>query len=100
MAAEKAAFAPSVVTVQRATGQVHIFARQLLGQVGLAGCALPKASSGAPIWPTGDVGSLSHDSRIAVATIGLRRDFSALGIDIKTADPLLSKLLKLVATPQ
>ncbi len=70
------------------------------GESGLLVGALPKASSGAPIWPTGNVGSLSHDSRIAVSTIGLRRDFSALGIDIKTADPLPSRLLNLVATPQ
>src|SRR5450830_13079 len=71
-----------------------------LALVGLTGCALPKATSGAPIWPTGVVGSLSHDSRVAVAAVGRRRDFSALEINIEPAAPLPSELLDLVATPQ
>jgi 4'-phosphopantetheinyl transferase EntD len=71
-----------------------------LALVGLTGCALPKATSGAPIWPTGVVGSLSHDSRVAVAAVGRRRDFSALEINIEPASPLPSELLDLVATPQ
>jgi 4'-phosphopantetheinyl transferase EntD len=63
MSEEVAAFATSVVAVRRASGAMRIVARQLLGQIGLAGCVLPKGSSGAPIWPNGVLGSLSHDSR-------------------------------------
>jgi 4'-phosphopantetheinyl transferase EntD len=97
---EAAAFAKSVVAVRRASGAARIVARQLLAQIGLDGCALPKARSGAPIWPNGIVGSISHDSRIAVAAIGWGRDFSALGIDVEPAEALPSELLDLVATPQ
>jgi 4'-phosphopantetheinyl transferase EntD len=100
MPKEAAAFATSVVAVRRASGAARIVARQLLAQVGLAGCALPKATSGAPIWPDGIVGSISHDSLVAVAAVAMRHDFSALGIDIEPAEALPSDLLDLVVTPQ
>lgn len=100
MPEEVGAFASSVVKVRRASGAARIVARQLLAQRGYAECALPKAPSGAPIWPAGVVGSLAHDSRVAVAAVGMRADFSALGIDIEPAEILPSELLDLVATPQ
>jgi 4'-phosphopantetheinyl transferase EntD len=56
--------------------------------------------SGVPIWANGVVGSLSHDSRIAVAAVGWGRDFSALGINVEPREPLPSEQLDLVATPQ
>ena len=100
MPQEAAAFASSVVTVRRASGAARIVARRLLAQVGLPGCALPKSSSGAPIWPAGVVGSLAHDSRLAVAAIARRREFIALGIDVEPAETLPSELLDLVVAPQ
>src|SRR5215472_5557921 len=71
---EAAAFASSVVKVRRASGAARIIARQLLARLGYPECAIPKAPSGAPVWPTGVVGSLAHDARIAVATVALSRD--------------------------
>ena len=62
--------------------------------------ALPRGSGGAPTWPTGIVGSLSHDARVAVAAIGRCRDVHALGIDVEPAESLPSELLDLIATPQ
>jgi 4'-phosphopantetheinyl transferase EntD len=100
MPEEVDAFASSVVRVQRASGAARIVARELLAHFGYAECPVPKASSGAPIWPIGVVGSLSHDSRVAVATVGMRRNFSALGIDVEPAEVLPSELLDLIATPQ
>jgi 4'-phosphopantetheinyl transferase EntD len=97
---EVPAFASSVVKVRRASGAARIVARQLLARLGYRQCALPKAPSGAPIWPAGVVGSLTHDSRIAVAAVGTSRDVGALGIDVEPAEILPSELLDLVATPQ
>src|SRR5437588_147971 len=96
---EAHAFASSVVKVRRASGAARIVARQLLAQLGYAPCALPKAPSGAPIWPAGVVGSLTHDSRVAVAAVGTSRDVGALGIDVEPAEILPSELLDMVATP-
>ena len=97
---EALAFGASVLKVRRASGAARIVARQLLARIGIIERALPKGDGGAPVWPPGVVGSMSHDSRIAVATIALSRDFSALGIDIEPAEALPSDLLDLVATPR
>lgn len=97
---EAAAFAGSVVKVRRASGAARIVARQLLQQFGHPPCALPKGAAGAPVWPAGIIGSMAHDSRIAVAAVGMRADVGALGVDVEPAEPLPSELLDLVATPQ
>jgi 4'-phosphopantetheinyl transferase EntD len=97
---ETAAFATSVVKVRRASGAARIVGRQLLASIGLPQCALPRGKGGAPRWPGGIVGSMSHDSRIAVAAIAMERDFSALGIDIEPAETLPPELLDMVTTPQ
>jgi len=99
MAEEAPAFAASVVKVRRASGAARIVARQLLARLGYPECPVPKAGSGAPIWPTGVVGSLSHDARVAVATVAMQRDIGALGIDVEPAEPLPTDLLDIVATP-
>ena len=100
MKEEVPAFAASVVKVRRASGAARIVARQLLTQLGHANCALPKGAAGAPVWPAGIIGSLAHDSRVAVAAVGMRADVGALGIDVEPAECLPSELLDLVATPQ
>src|SRR5262245_42793783 len=94
------AFASSVVKVRRASGAARIVARQLLKRLGQPECALPRTSGGAPAWPAGVVGSLAHDSRVAVAAAGMGRDVGAIGIDVEPAEALPSELLDLVATPQ
>jgi 4'-phosphopantetheinyl transferase EntD len=95
---ESSAFASCVPKVRRASGAVRIVARQLLSRLGQPECALPKASSGAPIWPAGIIGSLSHDSHVAVAAVGSYRDVGAIGIDVEPAELLPSALLDIVAT--
>jgi 4'-phosphopantetheinyl transferase EntD len=96
---EAPAFARSVVKVQRASGAARIVARDLLARLGHAGCALPKGSGGAPIWPDGVVGSLAHDDRVAVAAVGRSRDVGAIGIDVEPAELLPAELLDMIATP-
>jgi 4'-phosphopantetheinyl transferase EntD len=97
---EADAFASSVVKRRRASGAARIVARELLAKLGCAySTALPKSTSGAPIWPQGIVGSLAHDSRFAIAAVGRRQDVAALGIDIEPADSLPFEL-DLIATPR
>jgi 4'-phosphopantetheinyl transferase EntD len=95
---EVGAFIGSVDKVKRASGAARIVARKLMAQVGHPRQAVPKAASGAPIWPSGLVGSLAHSSEVAVAAIARREDFSSLGIDVEPAEPLDADLLNLVAT--
>jgi 4'-phosphopantetheinyl transferase EntD len=95
---ERDAFAGSVVKVQRASGAARMVARELLPLLGQEQCAVPKSSSGVPNWPAGIVGSLAHDSEVAVAAMARRRDFSSLGVDVEPAQPLDPDLLPIVAT--
>jgi 4'-phosphopantetheinyl transferase EntD len=89
----------SVVERRRASGAARIVARELLGRLGLGECRVPRASSGAPIWPAGVIGSLAHDRRAAVAAVGASREIGALGIDVEPAEALPDDLLDIVATP-
>jgi 4'-phosphopantetheinyl transferase EntD len=97
---ETPAFASSVPKVRRASGAARIVARQLLNGLGQPECALPRGSGGAPTWPAGVVGSLAHDTRVAVAAVGRCDDIGAIGIDVEPAESLPPELLALVATPQ
>src|SRR5687767_5942009 len=69
------AFASSIDKVKRGSGAARIVARRLMAQLGQPHQAVPKAASGAPIWPSGIVGSLAHNSQVAVAAIAKREDF-------------------------
>ena len=95
---ERDAFANSVDKVKRASGAARIVARSLMAQFGHPAQSVPKSASGAPIWPSGYVGSLAHDARIAVAALARRSDFLSLGIDVEPAEPLDADLLDLVTT--
>lgn len=97
---EMPAFAASVASVRRASGAARIVARQLLAQLGHSDWPVRKSASGAPEWPAGIVGSLSHDARLAVAVVAMRRDYVALGIDVEPAEALPPELLEIVATPR
>src|SRR6187455_258976 len=96
--AEMAAFAGSVLKVQRASGAARIVARQLLSRFGQAPCAIPRSTGGKPVWPAGIVGSMAHDSGIAIAAVAAQKDFLSIGIDVEPAEPLAPDLLDIVAT--
>jgi 4'-phosphopantetheinyl transferase EntD len=81
--------------IRRARGAARMVARELLSR---PECVLPKGRSGAPIWPRGIVGSLAHDSGVAVAAVARQRDFAGIGIDIEPAQILCPELVKTIAT--
>ena len=84
--------------MKRASGASRIVARSLMLQLGQPQQAIPRSASGAPVWPAGLVGSLAHDSRVAVAAMARRSDFISLGIDVEPAEPLDADLMNVVAT--
>ena len=95
---EQTAASPAV-KARRCSGAARMVGRELLVRAGYPASTVPKARSGAPIWPHGLVGTLAHDSQIAVAALAPRRKFAAIGIDIEPAEPLPSELFSLIATP-
>jgi len=98
--AEAAAMASMATDRRRASGAARHVARELMTRLGYAQLPVLKAASGAPVWPARLTGSMAHDDRIAVAAVGLRRDFTAVGIDVEPAAPLPADMLELIATPR
>jgi 4'-phosphopantetheinyl transferase EntD len=84
---------------RRASGAARHVARKLMNSMGFAELPILRGTDGAPIWPSGIVGSMAHDDRIAVASVGLQRDLDTVGIDIESVDPLPPDMLELIATP-
>jgi 4'-phosphopantetheinyl transferase EntD len=85
---------------RRASGAARIAARELLGRLGYTEAILPRSASGGPVWPKGIIGSIAHDHHIAIATVGMRRDVIALGIDIEPAKRLDPDLVEIVLSPR
>jgi 4'-phosphopantetheinyl transferase EntD len=97
---EASAFERSAIQVRRASGAARMVARSLLHRLGHEMTALPKSLGGAPIWPKGVLGSLAHDSRVAVAAVGTCENLEGVGIDVEPAELLPADLLHLVTTPR
>jgi 4'-phosphopantetheinyl transferase EntD len=97
---ERESFSFPTIERRRASGAARRVARDLMNSMGVADLPILRSKFGAPLWPARVVGSMAHDNRIAVAAVGLRRDFDAVGIDIEPAVPLPSDMLELIATSQ
>jgi 4'-phosphopantetheinyl transferase EntD len=97
---EASSVSSEVARVRRASGAARIVARRLLMQLGYPDTQVPKGPGGEPVWPAGVVGSLAHDEEIAVAAVGLQRDFASIGVDVEPAEALPADMLALVATPR
>jgi len=89
------AFDSLSLKARRARGAARIVARELLSR---PKCVIPKGRSGAPIWPREIVGSLAHDSDVAVAAVARQREFAGIGVDIEPAQALPPELVKTIAT--
>ena len=82
---------------RRASGAARVAARLLLSELGADPFApLPRAPSGAPVWPEGIVGSLAHDETFAVAAAARGGRLAGLGIDVEPAEPLPEEVVGLV----
>lgn len=97
---EAGAFRRSAVEVRRASGAARIVARKLIERLGHQRPALAKSPAGPPIWPEGVLGSLAHDSSVAVAAVTARENLAGIGIDIEPAELLPAELLEIVTTPR
>jgi len=97
--AEAASLTSNVPAARRASGAARIAARALLARIGFPDADVPKGAGGEPLWPDGVVGSLAHDTEVAVAAVGLQRDFASIGVDVEPALALPADMLELIATP-
>jgi 4'-phosphopantetheinyl transferase EntD len=97
---EAAPLSRAIPEVRCATGAGRIVARELLRSLN---APIPedivRLASGAPAWPQGYTGSISHDAQFAVAAVVRKEKLPAVGIDIEPPLPLPAQLLEMVATP-
>lgn len=98
--AERAAVARAVPTRQREFFTVRHLARRAMTQLGVPGAArLPilKGERGAPAWPSGIVGSMTHCSGYRGAVVGRTDDIRSVGIDAEPHSELPSGVLDSVS---
>jgi 4'-phosphopantetheinyl transferase EntD len=75
-------------------------ARRALRRLGVEACALPVGGDGAPVWPPGIVGSITHKGSYRAAAVARVDDvLRGIGIDAEVDDPLPTGVLETIATP-
>jgi 4'-phosphopantetheinyl transferase EntD len=60
-------------------------ARAALAGLGHGEAVIAKSDAGAPLWPHGTTGSITHTRGYAAALVGEDRDFAGIGIDAERA---------------
>ncbi len=97
-AQESAIVAGSVASRRREFAAGRMAARRALALLGAPCPLLLKNEDGAPLWPEGIVGSLSHSGLHCVAAVARAHAVTALGIDIEGAERLPSDTIRLICS--
>jgi 4'-phosphopantetheinyl transferase EntD len=96
---EAAALGSAVQARRREFATARHCARQALAGLGWPAGPIPRQPSGAPAWPTGVVGSLTHCLGLRAAAVARQCDLCALGIDAEPAKALPPGVLVRISQP-
>lgn len=96
---ESEAISHAGVRRRREFAAVRHGARQALSALGLPPAALLPDRAGAPRWPVGVVGSMTHCTGYRASAVALGQDVSAIGIDAEPNTPLPAGAQLLVLLP-
>jgi 4'-phosphopantetheinyl transferase EntD len=96
---EEKMIAHAVESRRREYAAVRSCARACLARLGYPRVAILPGVGGAPTWPAGVQGSMTHCAGYAAAAVGPLARISAIGIDAEPDAPLPDGVLDLVATP-
>ena len=77
---------------------VRVCARLALARAGLRPAPILPGPTGAPLWPSGVVGSMTHCDGYRAAAVGRSEAFAAIGIDAEPHAPLPDGVLARVAS--
>jgi len=97
-AAEEADLARAAPRRRREFTGVRTCARRALASAGFDPAPIPRAPSGAPVWPPGVVGAMTHCDGYRGCAIGLAEEFAAIGVDAEPHDVLPGGVLPMVAS--
>ena len=98
-AAERAAIADASEGRRREFTGGRICARRALELLGLSPVAVPVGVDGAPVWPDGIVGSITHKGAYRAAAVAFASDVAGLGIDAELNKPLPAGVIERIASP-
>ncbi|CAL9332007.1 4'-phosphopantetheinyl transferase superfamily protein [Streptomyces sp. Tu 3180] len=97
---EAAAVARAQPKRRREYANVRLCARRAMRELGVPPAPVLSGVRGAPLWPEGTVGSLTHCPGFRAAAIGRSCAFVGLGIDAEPDLPLAEGLLEFISLPQ
>ncbi|WP_238419139.1 4'-phosphopantetheinyl transferase [Gordonia sp. 'Campus'] len=99
MPAEQSLISRAVEKRRREFTTVRHCARQALGELGHDPVPILKGDKGAPVWPAGIVGSLTHCDGYRAATVAYAMAVRSLGIDAEPHDSLPDGVLEHTSLP-
>ncbi|WP_217181329.1 4'-phosphopantetheinyl transferase superfamily protein [Streptomyces sp. AC495_CC817] len=97
---EEAALGDAVDKRRREYTTVRACARRAFTQLGMEPAPVVPGHRGAPRWPDGLVGSMTHCAGYRAAALARASDALALGIDAEPHEPLPEGVLDVVARPE
>ncbi|WP_063759063.1 4'-phosphopantetheinyl transferase [Streptomyces globisporus] len=97
--AETALVAKAVDTRRREFTTARWCARQALAALGAPATALLPGPHGAPVWPEGTLGSITHCAGFRAAVAARSSAVAALGIDAEPNEPVPDGVLGAIALP-
>jgi 4'-phosphopantetheinyl transferase EntD len=100
LGAEQAAVARAVPKRRREFTTGRACARAALAGLGLPPVPVPTGPHGAPGWPAGVVGSITHCAGYRAAAVARRADLASLGVDAEPDEPLPDGVLNQVSRPE
>lgn len=96
---EEAVVARAVAKRRREFTVVRACARRAMEKLGVPPRALVPGERGAPVWPEGLTGSMTHCEGYAAAALVRAGDLASLGIDAEPHGPLPEGVLAAIALP-
>lgn len=97
---EAAAVARAVPKRQQEYATVRMCARRALNALGVPSAPLLAGQRGAPQWPTGVVGSMTHCAGYRAAAVAHASAFMGIGIDAEPNEALPDGVLDIISLPQ
>jgi 4'-phosphopantetheinyl transferase EntD len=94
---EEALLSHAVESRRREFSTVRACARTALSNLGLAPAPILPGPLGAPMWPAGVVGSMTHCTAYRASVVARASDMSSIGVDAEANEPLPRDVLNFVA---
>ncbi|MFJ1709061.1 4'-phosphopantetheinyl transferase [Kitasatospora sp. NPDC088346] len=85
---------------RREFATVRACARRALGALGVPPAPILRGERGAPTWPAGVVGSMTHCAGYRAAVVARASELRTVGIDAESHAPLPDDVLDVIALPQ